>query len=64
MQQRLTLSRSDAKLAGVCGGFAKHFDKDPTFVRLIFVLLALLTAVVPMFVFYVIAWMVMPNEGE
>lgn len=39
MQRRLYLSRTDKKLAGVCGGIAEYFDIDATLVRLIWVLL-------------------------
>jgi len=49
-------------LGGVCGGFADYFDIDPSLVRLIFVGLALVTAVLPMLIFYVIAWIVVPLE--
>lgn len=33
--QRLTLSATDSKIAGVCGGIAEYLDVDPTIVRLI-----------------------------
>lgn len=32
--KRLTLSNSNAKIAGVCGGIAEYFSIDPTVVRL------------------------------
>lgn len=35
MVKKLTKSRSDKKICGVCGGLAKYFDCDPTIVRLI-----------------------------
>ncbi len=38
MEKRLYRSRDERMLAGVCGGLAKHFDLDPTIVRLIAVL--------------------------
>ena len=34
-------STSDAKLAGLCGGIAKHWGVDPVLVRVAFALLAL-----------------------
>ena len=39
MEKRLTKSRTDKKIFGVCGGFAKYLDCDPTLVRLMAVLL-------------------------
>ena len=38
----LHLSRSDRKLAGVCGGLGEWLDVDPVFFRVAFVLLSLL----------------------
>jgi len=40
-QKRLTLSQTDKKLAGVCGGLAEYFDVDSTMVRIIFVVAVL-----------------------
>jgi phage shock protein PspC (stress-responsive transcriptional regulator) len=45
--KRLYLSSTDKKLAGICGGIAEYIDLDPTIVRLLTVILALITAVVP-----------------
>ena len=39
-QRRLTRSREDRMVAGVCGGFARYFDVDPVFVRIAAVALA------------------------
>jgi len=49
-------------LGGVCGGLAEYFDTDASLVRLIFVGVCLVTAVLPMFLFYLIAWIVVPTE--
>ena len=57
-RQKLTRSRSDKKIAGVCGGFAEYLDVDSTLVRIIWVMLALFGGwgVIG----YIIAWIVMP----
>jgi phage shock protein C len=47
-------------IAGVCGGLAEYFDLDYSLMRLVFVGIALLTALVPMAIFYVIAWIIIP----
>ena len=60
--KRLTLSQSDKKIAGVCGGLGEYFDLDPTIVRLTVVVLGLITAVIPMVIGYLIAWMVIPHK--
>ncbi len=33
-KQKLTLSKEDKKIGGVCGGFAKYFGVDATLIRL------------------------------
>ena len=48
-------------LGGVCGGMAKEWNMDPTLVRLIFVLLVLLTGLIPFFLIYIILWVIMPE---
>ena len=40
MKKRLYRSKTDRKLAGVCGGVAEYFNIDPTIVRVIWALLA------------------------
>ena len=55
-------SRTDRMIAGVCGGLAEYFDMDVSLVRLIFVGVGLITAVLPMTLFYLIAWIVVPVE--
>lgn len=50
-------------MAGVCSGIGEYAGIDPTVVRLIFVVLALVTAGVFALV-YLAAWVVIPEEGE
>ncbi|MEQ8358399.1 MAG: PspC domain-containing protein [Cytophagales bacterium] len=60
-EKRLTRSRGDRIIAGVCGGLAKYFGLDPVLIRVIF-LIALLgfgTGLLP----YLVLWIVMPNEN-
>ena len=59
--KRLFLSASDKKLGGVCGGIAEYMDIDPTIVRLLTVVLALFTAVIPVLVAYILAWIIIPR---
>lgn len=62
--KRLYRSETDVKIAGVCGGIAEVFGVDPTIVRLVVVIGALLTAVVPFVVGYVVAWWIVPTKSE
>ncbi len=59
MQDKLTRSRSDRILGGVCSGLARYFNIDTTIVRLIFVI-AVLSGVSPLL--YLVLWVVMPEE--
>ena len=60
--RRLMRSVVDCKIAGVCGGIAEYFEVDSTLVRLIWVLLVLMPVpVVPAFIGYFVAWLVMPR---
>jgi phage shock protein C len=61
MIKKLQRSRSDRKVAGVCGGLGKYFNIDPTVIRVIFAVL-LLPGGFPGFLPYVILWVVMPVE--
>ena len=60
VRKKLTRSRTDSKIAGVCGGFANYFDLDVTLVRIIWLMLAFLWGWG--IIGYIIAWIVMPNE--
>jgi phage shock protein C len=55
-------SRSDHKIAGVCGGIAQHFNTDPTLVRAVFVALGICGGVG--IALYLILWAVVPSEPE
>ena len=48
-------------LGGVCGGLAEYFDIDVSIVRLLLVGSALVTAILPMTFFYIVAWIVVPQ---
>lgn len=57
--KKLYRSSKNKMIGGVAAGFAEYFNIDPTFVRLVFVLLGLSGVGIP---FYLIAWLVMPEE--
>ena len=60
--KRLERSRSDRKLAGVCGGLARYFDIHPAVYRVGFVVLALLGGAG--ILIYLAAALVIPDEGQ
>lgn len=64
MYKRLTRSVTERMVAGVLGGLAVYFRIDPTIVRLGFVAVLILTAILPMILIYFIAAIIIPNESE
>jgi len=58
--RKLARSRSDRKIAGVCGGFADYLDLDPTLVRILWLMLVFFAGWGVLG--YFIAWIVMPEE--
>lgn len=58
---RLTRSRTDRKIAGVCGGLAKHLGMSSTILRLIFVAAVFLSSSTFILVYIAMA-IVMPKE--
>ena len=60
--KRLTRSRKDVMIAGVCGGIADYLVVDPTVVRLIFALASFFTVLFPGVLIYLIMWIVVPKE--
>jgi phage shock protein C len=59
--ERLSRPMSEAKIAGVCAGFARYFGLDVTVVRILWLVLAIIP--VPFgFVAYIVAWIVMPKD--
>lgn len=61
--RRLHRSTRNRVLAGVCGGIAETYGSDPTAVRLATLVLGLFTGIVPMVVLYVIAALIVPDQG-
>ncbi len=64
MAKKLYRSKTKKMISGVCGGLADYLDLDANLMRLIFVAIALLTALLPMGIFYIIAWIIVPMEEE
>jgi phage shock protein C len=58
--KKLARSRTDRKIAGVCGGFANYFDLDVTLVRILWLMLAFIGGWG--ILGYFIAWIAMPQE--
>ncbi len=56
--KKLYRSRTDRMLGGVCGGLAAYFGIDPTWVRLVFIVLFFLGGCA-LFI-YAVMWLIVP----
>ena len=55
-------SRRSSIIAGVCGGIAEWLGWSPTWVRILFVLISILSVAFPGIIVYIILWIVMPKS--
>jgi phage shock protein PspC (stress-responsive transcriptional regulator) len=62
MSKRLYRSRTDRKIAGICGGLGEYFGIDPVIFRIIWVIL-LLGAGTGLLA-YIIFWLIVPEAPE
>jgi phage shock protein C len=63
--RRLTRSRTDGKVAGVCAGIANYFEVDVVLVRAAWVIFSIVPgAVIGGVLAYLGAWLVMPETTE
>ena len=63
MNRRLYKSPTERVISGVAGGVAEYLDVDPSIVRVVWALLALITGGV-FFVLYIVMWIVVPEGAE
>jgi phage shock protein C len=60
MSKKLTKSKKERKIFGVCGGIAEYFDVDPTLMRVIWIVFCCLGG--SGIVAYLLAALIMPEE--
>jgi phage shock protein PspC (stress-responsive transcriptional regulator) len=58
--RKLTRSRDDKWIAGICGGIAEHTGIDATLIRVILVIATILGAG-SLIVIYLICWVIIPK---
>ncbi|MEK7505696.1 MAG: PspC domain-containing protein [Patescibacteria group bacterium] len=61
-KKKIYLSDKDKIIAGVCGGIAEYFDRDANLIRLIAVVVAIVSHVVPFIIFYIAAAFLLPKR--
>ncbi len=60
--RKLYISKKDRKIFGFCGGIGETYDIDPTLVRLVVVFLCFATAILPVTLTYLAAWIIVPEK--
>ena len=61
-KKMLYKDRENKMLAGVCAGLADYFAIDPTIVRLVWAIFAMLYGIGVLI--YIAAWIVFPDKNE
>lgn len=64
MAKKLYRSSKQRMIAGICGGLAEYFDIDVNIMRLLFVAISLLSVLFPMVIFYITAWIIVPEKEK
>lgn len=59
---RLTRPMQEAKIGGVCAGFARYFGVDVTLVRILWLALTVLPVPFCGVIAYIVCWIVMPKD--
>jgi phage shock protein C len=61
-ESRLRRSRRNRMLGGVIGGLAEYFDRDPTLLRVLYVVISILSAAFPGIFVYLVLWVIIPEQ--
>lgn len=61
--KRLYLSNTDKKLTGLCGGIAEYFDVDSSIIRLAWIIMTVLTGIMPGVIAYFVAAIIVPSDN-
>jgi phage shock protein PspC (stress-responsive transcriptional regulator) len=62
--RRLTLSATNRKIGGVCGGLAEYFGVDATAIRLVWAIVSIVFgALIGGVLAYLAAWLIMPRPS-
>ena len=62
MVKKLTKNMNDRVFSGVCSGIAKHFNQDPTIIRVLFALVTVFTGFMPGIIAYIILAIIIPQK--
>jgi len=59
--KKIYRSKTDEKLAGICGGLGELLSIDSTIIRLGVVFATIVTGFLPMIFTYIIGWIIIPE---
>ena len=62
--QLLRRSREHRIIAGVIGGFAEYFNRDPTLLRVLYVIISIASAAFPGILIYLLLWLIIPYRNN
>jgi len=63
-ERPLRRSPDQRMIAGVIGGIAEYFDRDPALLRVLYVFVSIFSAAFPGIVVYLILWLLIPVRQE
>lgn len=61
MNNTLHRSTQNRMISGVCGGIGELLGADPTIIRLVWVILTVITAMLPCIIIYIAASIIIPE---
>lgn len=59
--KKLTRSRTNRWIAGVCGGVGEYLDIDPNIIRAVYIIFTVLTRFVVGLIIYILLWIIIPE---
>ncbi len=59
--KQLFRSRTNRKIAGVCGGLGTFFNVDPTIIRILYIMLTIISVGIGI-IAYIVMWAIVPEE--
>lgn len=62
--KKIYKSRNNKIIWGIIGGIGEYLEVDPTALRLIFILITLITGIIPGIIFYIIAALIIPDKNN
>ncbi len=62
--KKIYRSKSDQKIAGICGGLGELLGLDPTLIRLALIFGTIVTGFFPLVLTYIVGWFIIPEKTD